>query len=57
MVIKVKSSRQEDIQEASNYTEMDTFLDIMCCNADCYNESVISDIKRDVLNVADLYKQ
>ena len=57
MVIKVKSSRQEDIQEASNYTEMDAFLDIMCCNADCYNESVISDIKRDVLNVADLYKQ
>lgn len=45
------------IQEASNYTEMDTFLDILCCNADCYNESFINDIKKSVVNVADLWKQ
>lgn len=48
---------KEPIQEASNYTEMDTFLDVLCCNADCYNESVISDIKKSIINVSDLWKQ
>lgn len=45
------------IYEASNYTDADVFLDILCASADNYNEAVIENIKKEVINVSDLWKQ
>lgn len=48
---------EEPIVEASNYSEMDVFLDVICASADNYNEAAIDNLKRDFTNVADLWKQ
>lgn len=46
-----------EIIEASNYTDIDLYLDTFCGSADCYNESVIDDFKDKVISVKDLWDQ
>lgn len=48
---------ENSIIEADNTTDMDIFLDVICASADCYNESVIKDIKEKAISVTDLWKQ
>lgn len=49
--------KEDSVIEASNYSDTDIFLDVLCASADNYNEGAIDNIKKDILNVTDLWKQ